>query len=103
MFGGSSCIMTTVDKNNVEKSKFSFWKKNLSEYFSPLLGVMELQVHDELKRTSPLRLARNKMFVDVVGWSQGAQNAEKWVNNFLLFFVTFVTKNTAGHELRSPN
>ena len=71
--------MTSVDTKNAEKKKKNFiaHKKIFRIFFSTIFGVIGLQVQDELKRTSPSCPAREKMVVDPVGWSQGAQNAEK--------------------------
>ena len=69
--------MTSVDTNNAEKNLFFVSEKQFPIFFPPIFGVIGLQVHDEPKRTSPSRLAREKMVVDLIGWSQGAQNAEK--------------------------
>ena len=68
--------MTSVDTNNAEKKKRFFSAKNFPNLFLTLFGVIGLQVQNELKRTSPSRPACEKMVVDPVGWSQGAQNAE---------------------------
>ena len=79
--GGSSCIMTSVDTNNVEKKKFfCFPQKHFPKkiaFFSTYFGVTGLQVQDELEPTPPLRLHCEKMVVDLVGWSKSAPIAEK--------------------------
>ena len=46
-------------------------------FFLPIFEIVGLQVQDKPERTSPSRPARKKMVVDLVGWSQGAHNAEK--------------------------
>ena len=75
--------MISVDTNNEEKRKNKIFcsDKKIQEFFfipfSPIFRVIGLQVQDELERTSPLHLACKNMIVDLVGWSQGAQNAEK--------------------------
>ena len=70
--------MTSVDTNNVEKKQFVLPEKSSEKtFFSPIWGVIGLQMQDEPEQTSPSRLACKKMVVDAVGWSQGAQNAEK--------------------------
>ena len=59
---------------------FSFPEKHFIEiflFFHQIFGVTGLQVQDELERTSSWRLAREKMVVDLIGWSRGAQNTEK--------------------------
>ena len=56
---------------------FFLSEKNLPNFFLTISGVIGLQVQDELERTSPSRPARKKTVVDLVRWSQGAQNAEK--------------------------
>ena len=73
--GGSSCIMTSVDTNNAEKKNFR--KKPFQIFFSTISRVIGLRVQDELRQTSPSRPAREKIVLDLVGWSQGSENAEK--------------------------
>ena len=68
--------MTSVDTNNAEKKLF-FLKKIPKLFFSPVFGVIGLQVQDEPERTLPSCPARKKMVVDLVEWYQRAKNAEK--------------------------
>ena len=96
------------DKRRHKQCRFVFFfifrKKHFPDFFSlQLLGIIGLHVQDELQPTSSSRLARLKMVLVLVGWSQGAHNEEIRENNLVLKIVTFVTKNIAGEKLRSPN
>ena len=60
------------------QSFFLFSEKHFFPRFFPsVFGNIGLQVQDELQQKAPLRPARRKMAVDLLGWSQGAHNAEK--------------------------
>ena len=74
-FRGSSGIMRSLDTNNVEK--FFFRKNIFRNFFSPVFGVIGLRLQDDLEQTSPSPPACKKMVLNPVGWSQGAQDAEK--------------------------
>ena len=54
-----------------------FGKKGFLIFFPPILGVIGLQRQDELEQTLPSRPACRGMVLDLVRWTQGAQNAEK--------------------------
>ena len=83
-FGGSSCIMTSVDTNSVEFFFFVFLFSEKGNLFKKIFSLfwgrpfrIGLQVREEPARMSPSRPARKEMVQGPVGSSQGAHNVEK--------------------------
>ena len=61
VYGGSSCILTRVDTNNVRENVFFATKNVIQIFFPQIFRVIRPQVQDELERTWTSRLACKKL------------------------------------------
>ena len=77
--------MVHYDKRRHKQCKFifsNFGKSFFAKIFFSIFGIIGLHVQDKLERTLPLLPAREKMVVDSVRWSQGAENSREMRKQF---------------------